>query len=785
MKSQPNLSGNTLPRQRALALSIHLLFCGAATALLTPAATHAAELAARSYAIAPGPLGDVLALFAASSGVKLSFDPALVAGQRSAGLQGSFTVNQGFSRILSGSGFELVGVDNGVYTLRKSPSTAAATLQPVVVTGTKRELSTQQATQSVAVITEQSTIGMASGFDALTLVPNVTRSYAGALPTVRGLDGNGVAFGGGGAVTGASPRVSNYIDGVARTYSAMPDGQGSFWDMAQMEVYRGSQSTQLGQNSIAGAIVQTTNDPKFKDEAAIQVGAHSARTTYEGAFMVNKALSDTVAIRFTGELRDGKNAIDYLRSSDSGLSVSDKDELGKNRYHRYRFKALATPTDALLLKLTLEQEDRENPFTNDQGTVQGSRALINKLYPGFLKSINNVVAFNASYDLNNEWSVDAVLSQQRGETSFLAPQVGTPVRSSYYDFTFKSTETAFEPKLRYKSQSSRTGAVFGAYFKDRDRNDNGQPGSSFVMQATDKASSQSLYADSTVQLNAEWDLILAGRFESDRQKRDFSTPAFGGAQFGFDDRNQVFLPKLGVTWHANPNAAYSLLTYKGYNASGGGVSFVSKTPYKFQKEMSQTVEFVARTQWLDRRLFANANVFFTDLDGAQAIGTGPGGANDNIYLNIDKARTRGAELDFAYIPTSTMKLTFGLGLLDTKIVNFGSTANNVHNGKELGMAPRVTANVGANVEVAPNLTVGGNVVYVGKRFADYKNVAQDELASYSIVNLNTQYKMGKATLTGYVNNAFDKFAQLNRNTALNSAWFNTGRTVGAKLKLDF
>ncbi|MBX9848118.1 MAG: TonB-dependent receptor, partial [Rhodocyclaceae bacterium] len=246
-----------------------------------------------------------------------------------------------------------------------------------------------------------------------------------------------------------------------------------------------------------------------------------------------------------------------------------------------------------------------------------------------------------------------------------------------------------------------------------------------------------------------------------------------------------FLPKLGVTWHANPNAAYSLLTYKGYNASGGGVSFVSKTPYKFQKEMSQTVEFVARTQWLDRRLFANANVFFTDLDGAQAIGTGPGGANDNIYLNIDKARTRGAELDFAYIPTSTMKLTFGLGLLDTKIVNFGSTANNVHNGKELGMAPRVTANVGANVEVAPNLTVGGNVVYVGKRFADYKNVAQDELASYSIVNLNTQYKMGKATLTGYVNNAFDKFAQLNRNTALNSAWFNTGRTVGAKLKLDF
>jgi outer membrane receptor protein involved in Fe transport len=31
-------------------------------------------------------------------------------------------------------------------------------------------------------------------------------------------------------------------------------------------VYRGSQSTLLGQNALAGAIVQSTKDPVFKDE---------------------------------------------------------------------------------------------------------------------------------------------------------------------------------------------------------------------------------------------------------------------------------------------------------------------------------------------------------------------------------------------------------------------------------------------------------------------------------------------------------------------------------------
>lgn len=207
-------------------------------------------------------------------------------------------------------------------------SNTAVELKTVFVTGTKRSQAQQQATQSVTVLTAPDTIGMQSGFDVFSRVPNVVKQTDTFLPTVRGLDGNGVAAGGGGAVTGANPRMSNYVDGVARTYGATPDGQGGFWDMAQVEIYKGAQSTQLGQNSIAGAIVQTTRDPTFTDEMALQAGVQSQRATYNGAVMVNKAFGDQLALRFTAEGLNGKSAIDYSGMTATGLTAADRDEAG-------------------------------------------------------------------------------------------------------------------------------------------------------------------------------------------------------------------------------------------------------------------------------------------------------------------------------------------------------------------------------------------------------------------------------------------------------------------------
>jgi iron complex outermembrane recepter protein len=668
----------------------------------------------------------------------------------------------------------------------QAPDSAAAT-QKIVVTGTKRKQAQQETTQSVSVLTERDTIGMQSGFDVFSRVPNVTQQTDSFLPTVRGLDGNGVAAGGGGAVTGANPRMSSYVDGVARTFAATPDGQGSFWDMGQVEMYKGAQSTQLGQNSIAGAIVQTTQDPQFKDAFAAQLGAHNQRATYNAAFMVNKALGDQLALRFTGEAMDGKNAIDYVGFPGTGLTALDRDELGRTRYGRLRFKALYTSNDALALKLTVEQEQRKNPYTPDGASISTRRELTTISY-GYFDSTNKIIALNANFQINAEWLFDAVLSQQKANTKFGPPVVGSPDPAPFLDFSFRSNEIALEPKLVYKptggQTQERTGAVVGAFFKTRQRNDIGQPGSAFALTADDQASSRSLFADATIQLAPAWDVLVAARYQDDKQRRNFSALE-GQLAFRFEERNRLFLPKLGATFHQSTDASFSVVAYQGYNAGGGGVSFITFTPYRYTKETAQTLEFVSRTQWLERKLTVNANLFFTRLKDTQSGAIGPGGPDDGIYANIAQAKTQGLELDLVYQPGSRTKLQFGLGLLHTKIVDFGSAANSGYNGDQLGLSPRITANLGGSFEPLPQLTVGGDVAFTGQRFSDYENLPEDRLPSHVLANLNAQYRTGNVTLTAYVNNIFDRLVQYKRFSSFNQTYVNDPRTVGVNLKLDF
>jgi iron complex outermembrane recepter protein len=173
------------------------------------------------------------------------------------------------------------------------------------------------------------------------------------------------------------------------------------------------------------------------------------------------------------------------------------------------------------------------------------------------------------------------------------------------------------------------------------------------------------------------------------------------------------------------------------------------------------------------------------LRDAQASGIGPAGPDDAIYVNLANARTRGLEFDLAYQPSRSHKLHFALGMLDTKIVNFGSAANNSNNGNQLAFSPRITANFGGALEVSPQLSVGGDVAFVGKRFSDYQNTPEDRLASYSVSNVHAQYRLGKVTVTGYVNNLFDRFVQTSRTTSANAIYVNDPRTLGVNLKVEF
>lgn len=88
-------------------------------------ATHSATSPQNHYSIPAGSLTQVLSRFAGEAGVSLSFAPELTADQYSNGLQGPYTVQQGFAQLLRHTNLEVQPQSATEYTLRPRPASQA------------------------------------------------------------------------------------------------------------------------------------------------------------------------------------------------------------------------------------------------------------------------------------------------------------------------------------------------------------------------------------------------------------------------------------------------------------------------------------------------------------------------------------------------------------------------------------------------------------------------------------------------------------------------------------
>ncbi|MFT4047738.1 MAG: TonB-dependent siderophore receptor [Solimonas sp.] len=121
-----------------------LAFVAAAPLQIRAAAAPAADVQPqkKTYAIAPEPLADALAQFAALAGVPLSFETAQLDGLRSVGLNGEYDVREGFDRLLAGSGLQALRLDDGSYVLRRAAD-GVATLSAVTVQAEVDDVTTE------------------------------------------------------------------------------------------------------------------------------------------------------------------------------------------------------------------------------------------------------------------------------------------------------------------------------------------------------------------------------------------------------------------------------------------------------------------------------------------------------------------------------------------------------------------------------------------------------------------------------------------------------------------
>jgi outer membrane receptor protein involved in Fe transport len=181
------------------------------------------------------------------------------------------------------------------------PQDAATQLEEIVVTGERYERSLQATTTSVAVTTarriEQEAI--LSLQDVYNRTANVSETYGSSGFTIRGVAAQGVSG------AGDAPLSTVYVDGAPLPTGLLFNGPTDTWDMQQIEILRGPQSTLQGLNALAGSVVLRTRDPGPNWEGAARLIVSDPREVGVAAAVGGPLIADELGLRLAVERRDG------------------------------------------------------------------------------------------------------------------------------------------------------------------------------------------------------------------------------------------------------------------------------------------------------------------------------------------------------------------------------------------------------------------------------------------------------------------------------------------------
>ncbi len=195
----------------------------------------------------------------------------------------------------------------GLVILLAAGSAAAQTqdqptsVEDIVVTGEKTDRSLQDTPTSVGVVTsrrvEQEAIQTLG--EVFQRTANLTETYGHTGFTIRGVNNQGVSGGGDAALT------TIYVDGAPLPPTITFSGPTDAWDMRQIEIFRGPQSTLQGLNALAGSVVMRTIDPTFDWDLRARAIVADPKETAFAVAGGGPLIADELAFRLSAEKRDG------------------------------------------------------------------------------------------------------------------------------------------------------------------------------------------------------------------------------------------------------------------------------------------------------------------------------------------------------------------------------------------------------------------------------------------------------------------------------------------------
>jgi len=434
-------SPNTLrTRLRPLALAAMLL---AGAGLHAQAVAQAAPAVA-SYAIPAGPLAGALNRYAQQAGVSIVIDASKVQGLTSAGLRGSYAIDDGFAVLLRGSGYAIGKTPTG-YVLVTAPAPASAptaatsaasaaerTMPSITIVGQAEQGATTEGSGSYTA----RKISIGKGEQAMKDIPQsvsvLTRQRLDdqgitdlreAVNNVTGVVGvHGV--GPGVVITARGFQIDQWqYDGVPidrNTYALGNWGQENMVIYDRLEVLRGASGMLVGTGSPGGSVSLVRKRPTAT--RSVSMTARTGSWNHVGAQLdVSSPLNADASLRgrVIVDEDDTHSFVDQVWSKNRTLYAALDYDLG--------------PATTLGLAISNVNDHGRPTFIGLPRYVDGSALnLPRSTFTGADWNRSEARQTNVYLDLehhfNSQWSLKASAVNMQENTSSVHQRVAMPIR---------------------------------------------------------------------------------------------------------------------------------------------------------------------------------------------------------------------------------------------------------------------------------------------------------------------------------------------------------------------
>ena len=678
----------------------------------------------------------------------------------------------------------------------------------IIVTGTKQNQTLQKVETSVAVVTQE-TIENQALFDlrdALLRTANVSTAGGDAINqlSIRGIQLGGV----GNTGTGSTAQV--YVDGAPASFNAN-QGISNLWDVAQVEILRGPQSTTQGRNALAGALIINTADPTYNFEVKAR-GILGTRNTYQGSGVLNVPIVDgQIAFRLAADYRENDFEV-FDRVNDQPAQFIEGTTL--------RGKLLFEPEFAEGLRLlftgSYAQTDFgqfnivQSPVPVDDPAFQDFDIFGKETFPASSRFEDNEVIrgiIDLDYEFSDTWSVTAIgtVEDVNRDTDFAPAGFG------------RSRDRTYSGEVRANFDYGALSGWIGGYYFDSETSSEtvfaftssllGIPttpaDTAFEILALQGSTTENyaVFGDVAWELSERWTVNFGARYDWETFATsglsgsldvnpescvvaDF-VPGIGGlpCQLIIPISNEppvsadfeAFLPRVSITYDISADVLIGATVARGYRA-GGSFLFAppgeTPTVATFDPEFLTNYELAFRSQFWDGRITFNANVFYSTWTDQQVFIPDPSNLPfTGQTVNAGESELYGLEADFRVEIIPELTFFTSLGLLHTEFIDFPFAQDADGNptnpddptfanlaGNQFTAAPEFNLSTGFNFEDESGVFVNLSAAFTADQFANVDNLPENEGDPIVLVNGRIGFRTDWGEIALFANNLFNERA---------------------------